>query len=97
VGKAVFNSHVPHALSTLMESIACKKQICLHYQALNADIASERIIEPVGITHENSFWYVVAYCHLRKAYRNFRTDRIHRIHILEVTFTQKHPPLESFK
>lgn len=95
--KPVFNSDVPHALSTLMESIARKKQIRLSYQALKAEEASERIIEPVGITHENQYWYVVAYCHLRQAYRNFRTDRIHRIHLLDVSFTQEHPPLEAFQ
>lgn len=77
--QTLFNENIPDALQVLFESIAEKKQVVLKYQSLQADKSSERMIEPVGIFHENNFWYVWAYCHLRNDYRQFRTDRIYGI------------------
>ncbi len=74
--QVLFNEKVPNALEVLFESIAEKKQVFLRYQSLQADCPSERYIEPVGLFHENNFWYVLGFCHLRKDYRQFRTDRM---------------------
>ena len=44
----LFNEDVPDALEILLESIAERKQVRLHYQSLWAKAPSERSIEPVG-------------------------------------------------
>src|SRR5699024_8793700 len=62
----VFNEAVPQALGVLFDSMVEKKQVKLRYQALHADRPEERNIEPVGLFHENQFWYILGYCHLRK-------------------------------
>ena len=39
---------------------------------------------------------MVAFCHLRKDYRNFRTDKISRLQVTDEKMTQSHPPLQKF-
>lgn len=88
-----FNKSVPHALQTLFESIAHKRQVALSYQGINDHSPDSRTIEPVGLFHENNFWYIAAYCLKRKDYRQFRADRIFAIELLPIDFSQSHPSL----
>jgi predicted DNA-binding transcriptional regulator YafY len=87
---------VPNALGVLFSAVAEKKCVCLHYQAFEAKEATERTIEPVGIFHDHSAWYAMAYCHLRNDYRQFRTDRIQAIAPTQQPFTKQHEPLEHY-
>ncbi|HLV70925.1 MAG TPA: WYL domain-containing protein, partial [Xanthomarina sp.] len=64
------------ALEIFFESLAEKKQVFLKYQSLNSETPFERRTEPLGLFHENEFWYVLRYCHMRHEYRQFRTDRV---------------------
>ncbi|WP_420592798.1 helix-turn-helix transcriptional regulator [Robiginitalea biformata] len=95
-GTEPFNQALPDALERLFESIAERRQIFLRYQAIRAGEFTQRYIEPVGLFHENGFWYVYAYCHLRADYRQFRTDRIRVIHATDKPFTRDHMPLDTF-
>ena len=91
----LFNENAPNALALFFEGIAEKKQILLSYQTFDTEEINERRIEPVGIFHENNFWYVLGYCHLRNDYRQFRTDRIQQIKKTELDFTLEHKTLEE--
>ena len=93
----IFNDKVPNALEVLFESMAEKTQVVLLYESIEADKPSNRTIEPVGIFNENNFWYVMGYCHLRKAYRQFRADRIQKISRTSAPFEQKHPSIEELR
>lgn len=95
--QTLFNEKIPNALELLFESIAEKRQVILRYQSIQAEKSSERIIEPVGIFHENNFWYVWAYCHLRKDYRQFRTDRIHGITKTKDAFILAHGSIDEHR
>ncbi|MGV3761144.1 helix-turn-helix transcriptional regulator [Parapedobacter sp.] len=95
-GYDVFNNNVPHALSNLIESIAQRRQVFLSYKGVNDDKPKQRTIEPVGLFHEMNFWYVYAYCHARKDYRQFRADRIMQLQVLEKPFEREHPSLGEF-
>ncbi|WP_166921217.1 helix-turn-helix transcriptional regulator [Flavobacterium poyangense] len=92
----LFNDNSPNTLALLFESIAEKRQIQLSYKTIESEEASHRNIEPVGLFHENSNWYFLGYCHLRKDYRQFRTDRIQNIKKTELKFTLEHGPLETY-
>lgn len=85
-----FNQSVPHALQTFFESIAHKRQVALFYQGANDQQPDARTIEPIGLFHENNFWYIGAYCLKRNDYRQFRADRIFKIELLADTFTRDH-------
>ncbi len=91
----LFNEKVPDAMSVLFKSIADKTQVKLFYQAFDAD-SSERIIEPVGVFHDNNNWYIFGFCHLREDYRQFRADRIQGIEKTEVSFLKEHNSLETY-
>ncbi|MDO6674434.1 YafY family protein [Tenacibaculum sp. 1_MG-2023] len=93
----LFNDSLPNALETLFESIAEKRQVFLKYQALNRETPSERFVEPVGIYHESGFWYVLAFCHLRSDYRQFRTDRMLAIKSTQNSFTREHITLDEYR
>jgi predicted DNA-binding transcriptional regulator YafY len=93
----LFNKNLPNALEILFESIAEKKQVFIKYQALNSDIPSDRHIEPVGLFHENGFWYVLGYCHIREDYRQFRTDRMLMISRTQLSFTLEHGTLDEHR
>ncbi len=93
----LFNDDLPNALEVLFESIAEKRQVYLKYQALNNETPAERNVEPVGIYHESGFWYVLAFCHLRDDYRQFRTDRMLAIKSTQNSFTKDHITLDEYR
>jgi len=87
---------VPNVLAVLMKSIAEKRCVTVHYQAMEAEAVSPRMIEPVGVFHDYSNWYAIGFCHLRQDYRQFRTDRISGIAETNTPFTLAHRPLEHY-
>lgn len=97
LSQTIFNEAVPNAMEILFESIAEKKQVILNYESLYADKPIERTIEAVGVFHENNYWYVMGYCHLRKDYRQFRTDRMLDIQRTNEAFTKKHGTVDDYR
>ena len=83
-------------LQTILKSIAAKDVLDIGYFANATQQYSNRDIEPVGIFYLGSYWYLIAYCRLRKDYRTFRTDRISYINITARHFERQHPALRSF-
>ncbi|HJS00212.1 MAG TPA: YafY family protein [Flavobacterium sp.] len=92
----LFNDNSPNTLAVLFEGIAEKKQILLTYKTYEKDETTQRNLEPVGVFHDNNNWYFLGYCHLRKDYRQFRTDRIQGIKKTELDFTIEHNALENY-
>ncbi len=95
--QSLFNENIPDALEILFESIAEKKQVFLRYHSLESETSSERLIEPVGLFHENNFWYVLGFCHFRKDYRQFRTDRMLKIQRTNTNYTLAHGTLDQHR
>lgn len=92
----MFNDNSPNTLAILFESIAEKKQILLSYKTFDKEEITQRNIEPVGVFHDHNNWYFLGYCHLRKDYRQFRTDRIQAIKKTDCDFTIEHDSLETY-
>jgi predicted DNA-binding transcriptional regulator YafY len=92
----MFNDNSPNTLALLFESIAEKKQILLSYKTFDKEEVTQRNIEPVGVFHDHNNWYFLGYCHLRKDYRQFRTDRIQAIKKTDCDFTIEHDSLETY-
>lgn len=92
-----FNEKIPNALELLFESLAQKKQVVLNYQSLQREKPVVRNIEPVGLFHENRYWYILGYCHLRKDYRQFRIDRIKNISRSDKAFVHEHGTVEEHR
>jgi predicted DNA-binding transcriptional regulator YafY len=91
-----FSSATSNTLDCLLKSISEKKVAKISYAAMGITEPGDRLIEPVGIYHETNYWYTIAFCHLRNAYRNFRSDRIANIEITAHSFRHEHAPLDDF-
>ncbi len=83
-------------LQLILQHIASKTILDIGYYANHSQQYSNRLVEPVGIFYLGTYWYLVAYCHLRKDYRHFRTDRISYITATTSHFKQQHPALKTF-
>ncbi len=100
--EVVENPYLPPAankpvhLQTILKSIAGKAVLDIGYFANHTQQYSNRDVEPVGIFYQGSYWYMIAYCRLRKDYRSFRTDRISYINLTGNQFDKVHPSLKSF-
>jgi len=62
-------------LATLSLAAQAQQRVHLHYRAPRGD-ASERDFDPYGLAYREGRWYVVGHCHLRRALRSFRLDRV---------------------
>lgn len=84
-------------LGQLRRAIIERKTVQFHYHTRypqnGADARNTRAADPYGLVHYNGAWYLISYCHLRRAIRNFRLDRMTDLKLLEKMFQR--PP--SFK
>ncbi len=88
------NNKIP--LQAILKSITDKTVLRIDYFANHSQEHSERSVEPVGVFHLGENWHLIAYCLLRKDYRDFRLDRISKIQATSQSFQKNHPPLQSF-
>jgi predicted DNA-binding transcriptional regulator YafY len=64
-----------HFLTDIQGAIARHQVLKLNYSNADEQV-SEREVEPVGIYYYSLSWHLIAWCRMRKEYRNFRSDRI---------------------
>ena len=83
-------------LQSILKAIGSSLTIEIDYTSLEKNETTRRKVEPVGIYYLGSHWYLIAWCHLRNDYRNFRTDKIQKLTILNEPISKTHPPLQSF-
>lgn len=83
-------------LQQILKAIAAAERIEIEYTSIEKNEKSKRQLEPVGIYYLGSHWHLIAWCHLRNDYRNFRTDRISRLKNTGEKTSKDHPPLQSF-
>ena len=81
---------------TILRSISDYLISTIIYNAGNTGKLTERNIEPIGVFFIDDQWYMIAFCHLRSEYRNFRLDRINQITLTNNTFEIDHPTLKDY-
>lgn len=82
------SSHVtPSLTAIMMVSSALQSHRCirLRYRSTRGEV-TERLFNPYGVVSHEGFWYTIGYCHLRKAQRLFRLDRILQVEMTSDTF-----------
>jgi predicted DNA-binding transcriptional regulator YafY len=72
-------------LSDLQNAISCKNIIELDYLDMN-NKSSKREVEAIGLVFYAYNWHLIAWCHLRNEYRDFRVSRIAKVRNLEISF-----------
>ncbi len=83
-------------LQNVLQCIAQKKVLRMDYFANHSQQHSKRDVEPVGIYFLAGNWYMVAYCRLRKDYRNFKFNNVNSLAVSNEFFQQQHPALKNF-
>ncbi len=85
-----------NVIPIILESIADKTQLNIRYQTVDGRI-DNRTIETVGMFFEFNFWYIMAYCTLRKDFRQFRIDRILEISKTQNPFLQEYGQVNDYR
>ena len=63
----------------------------------NNNETSKRQVEPIGLIFYALNWHLIAWCHMRNDYRDFRVSRILKLRSTELLFKkQKHIELADF-
>lgn len=83
-------------LQTILDAVAAKKILRLDYFSYFKQERNVRFIEPVGVFYLDNYWHLIAWCRLRKGYRDFRFDRILDIATTEEHYEDQHPSLKSY-
>jgi len=100
--EVIENQYVPKRrndtihLQNVLQSIAQKNVLQLDYFANHNQQKTIRDVEPVGIYYLGEYWYMVAYCRLRRDYRTFKFSSINKLTITDELFKQEHPSLKTF-
>lgn len=68
----------------------------IKYQKIHTNELSEREIEPAAMYCYDEIWIVIAWCHLRQEYRNFRLDRILEFKVLNKKFDDRNFDLRKY-
>lgn len=83
-------------LSEIQTALTQKKSLNLKYYSNYKGEVSEREVEPIGLVFYSDAWHLMAWCLMRKDYRDFRTDRIGKIRISDNAYDRdKHPGLQE--
>lgn len=83
-------------LQPILKAIAEKKVVTLQYFAQYKQENSTRYIEPIGVFFLQAHWHLIAFCHLRNDYRDFRLDRVRTLQVTDTPYTRQHPPLKEY-
>ena len=75
-------------IHVLRQSIGNRHCVHLVYRGLARQEDTERVVDPYALTFQWGLWYLVGYCHLRRAMRTFRVDRIQEATTLEERFSK---------
>ena len=83
-------------LATLQSAISDRHIIEVAYCNING-IASLRRLEPIGLIFYGAAWHIIAWCHLRNDYRDFKVVRIERLTATGLPFkTAQHISLNDY-
>jgi len=94
---ASFNAGtISNILPLLLKTISDKEVVRICYTAIYSRETTERLVEPIGIFYAGGHWHLIAYCRMRKDYRDFRADRISGISVTGETYLTQHPPFKEY-
>jgi predicted DNA-binding transcriptional regulator YafY len=73
------------AVMMLSSAVQSEHSVRLRYRSTHGEV-TERAFNPHGVVSHEGFWYTIGYCHLRKAQRLLRLDRILQVEITDEIF-----------
>lgn len=86
-----------HFISHIQQALVQQQLLQIEYFSLYNNEQSSRKVEPIGLCYISGNWHLIAYCRLRKDFRDFRADRIRSLRLLDEHYEKrKHRPLEEY-
>ena len=83
-------------LTTIQKAVMEQRILCIEYENLQG-VHSRREVEAIGLAFYSLNWHLIAWCHLRQEYRDFRTSRIRSLQLsLEPFRIQEHLSLNDY-
>lgn len=71
------------SMTFCQEAIAQRRVISMEYYSGYREAFSSREVEPLGLLFYSNHWHLIAYCRFRQDFRDFRTDRMKRIVVMD--------------
>lgn len=75
------------SLEKLRRAVRENRQVSMIYHSGTSPHGEQRKLDPYALVHDIGWWYVVGWCHLRKALRTFRVDRIAALTLTDQNFS----------
>ncbi len=80
-------THFPdHFLTDLQIALSQNRVVNFDYYSGYNQSQSNRDVEPLSLCYYSRHWHLIGYCRLREALRDFRSDRIVKLHLKEQVF-----------
>lgn len=73
-------------ISLIQQALLHARVVMMTYYSHYRQDSSLREVEPIGLLYYSHQWHLIAWCRWRKAYRDFRLDRIQAIEVLQQQF-----------
>lgn len=73
-------------LTELKKAIASRQVIEIEYHSNHQQELTTREVEPIGLFYYSAAWHLIAWCRMRNGFRDFRCDRIIKLHDTRNTF-----------
>lgn len=73
-------------LTDIQKAVVQKEVLRIEYYASSNEELTQREVEPIGLFYYSASWHLIAWCRMRKDYRDFRADRIKTLHNTEKKF-----------
>lgn len=84
-------------MTVIRQALVERRVIRIQYKGVYRDESTEREVEPIGLLYYSLSWHLIAFCRLRRDYRDFRPDRINSIALLDEKFDDtNHPSLNEY-
>lgn len=83
-------------LQPILKSVDQQRVLRIQYHSNYKQENTRREVEPIGVFFTDNYWHLIAWCRMRKDYRDFRLDRISAIFETETPFQSKHPGLKEY-
>ena len=83
-------------LSEIQLAITHRRLLFLYYSSAGKGEETERIVEPLAVYFTTSSWIMIGWCRLRNAIREFRTDRMIRLNVLDDQFDSRAFDMEKY-
>ncbi len=74
---------------TIQRAITNSNLLHIQYKTGYSNEFTERTIEPQALYFTENYWVMIAWCHLRNDYREFRLDRLMNLNLQKEIFESR--------